>query len=180
MKLKLFIALIISIAFLNISCADHKYENDKQPAPDTSEQPAEAKKPAEAKVQPEQTAQTSKPAPEKSRYQYPDDNGIGPIKNVTLGKLDPKLVAKGKTIFNTKCVACHKLDSRLVGPPLRNITKKNTPEFIMNYLLNTSEMQKKDPILEKLVAEYKVIMPDQQLSKNDARSVLEYFRSVEK
>ena len=48
----------------------------------------------------------------------------------------------------------------------------------MNYLLNTTEMQKKDPILKKLVDEYKVIMPDQQLTKDDARSVLEYFRSV--
>ncbi len=177
MKLNLFIALLFSIAFLNLSCADHKFENDKQPAPDTSEQPIAEKQPAK---QDTQSAQTNKNAEEKSEYQFPNDNGIGPIKNVSLGQIDPKLVAEGKKIFNTKCVACHQLDSRLVGPPLRNITKKNTPVFIMNYLLNTSEMQKKDPVLQKLVDEYKVIMPDQQLSKQDARSVLEYFRSVEK
>ena len=177
MKLKLFFALLISIAFLNISCADHKYENDKQPPPDTSEQPVAVKQSAKTDTE---TAQAAKPTPEKSKYQYPDDNGIGPIKSVALGPLNQNLVAQGEKIFNTKCVACHKLDSRLVGPPLRNITKKNTPEFIMNYLLNTSEMQKKDPLLEKLVDEYKIIMPDQQLTKKDARSVLEYFRSVEK
>ncbi len=177
MKLKLFIALLISIAFLNISCADHKFEHDTQPAPDTSEQPVAEKQPAKPDMQ---TTQESEPSAEKSKYQFPDDNGIGPVKEVSVGTIDPKLVALGKKIFNSKCVACHQLDSRLVGPPLRNITKKNTPVFIMNYLLNTSEMQKKDPILIKLVDEYKVVMPDQQLSKQDARSVLEYFRSVEK
>lgn len=177
MKFKLFFALLITISFLNISCADHKYENDKQPAPDTSEQLMTAKQTPATNTQ---TAQAPKQAPAKPKYQFPDDNGIGPIQSVTLGPIDNKMVEAGEKIFNTKCVACHKLDSRLVGPPLRNITKKNTPEFIMNYLLNTSEMQNKDPEMKKLVDEYKIIMPDQQLSKKDARSLLEYFRSVEK
>ncbi len=177
MKFKLFFALLITISFLNLSCADHKYENDKQPAPDTSEQPMAAKQTPATKTQ---TAEVAKQASAKSQYQFPDDNGIGPVKSVDLGPIDHCMVEAGEKIFNTKCVACHKLDSRLVGPPLRNITKKNTPEFIMNYLLNTSEMQKKDPLMKKLVDEYKIIMPDQQLSKKDARSLLEYFRSVEK
>lgn len=165
--------------FLFASCEHNEYRNDKQPPPDTSEQLLTAKKSA---VPDTQSTQPAKPEmiEAKSKYQYPDDNGIGPIKEVKLGPLDQKLVAGGKKIFDTKCVACHQLDNRLVGPPLRNITKKNTPEFIMNYLLNTAEMQKRDPVLIKLVDEYKVIMPDQQLTKEDARSVLEYFRSVEK
>ncbi len=177
MKLKFFILIVFSIALINISCSERKFANEKQPAPDTSET---VQKPAQS-----QTAEAA-PAPQpaqaaaKSKYEYPDDNGIGPIKEVTEGPIDPKLVKAGENIFNTKCVACHQLDSRLVGPPLRNITKKNTPVFIMNYLLNTTDMQKKDPIMKKLVDEYKVIMPDQQLTKEDARSILEYFRSIEK
>ena len=173
MKLKYILGLLITLSFINISCINTKYKDQTQPPPDNSETPA-------PKVQ--QTAATapaSQPAA-SSKYTYPDDNGIGPIKSVTVGPIDQKLVAAGSKIFNSKCIACHQLDTRLVGPPLRNITKKNTPEFIMNYLLNTTEMQKKDPILEKLVDEYKILMPDQQLTKDDARSVLEYFRSVEK
>ncbi len=173
MKLKYLLYIIAVLAFINYSCVNPKYKDQTQPPPDNSEAPV-------SKPQPKvETAKTSQP-PAVSKYEFPDDNGIGPIKNVTIGPIDPKLVAAGSKIFNTKCIACHQLDTRLVGPPLRNITKKNTPEFIMNYLLNTTEMQKKDPIMAKLVDEYKILMPDQQLSQNDARAVLEYFRSVEK
>jgi cytochrome c2 len=28
--------------------------------------------------------------------------------------------AKGKTLFNTNCAACHQLDKKMTGPPLRN------------------------------------------------------------
>ena len=177
MKLKYFLILFIGLAFLNVSCSDHKYQTEKQPAPDTSENPAVKHQSQIAKT-PKNSQ--SMQAAEKPKYEYPDDNGIGPIKEVKLGPINNSLVEKGEKIFDTKCVACHKLDSRLVGPPLRNITKKNTPEFIMNYLLNTVDMQKKDPIMKKLVEEYKIVMPDQQLTKDDAREILEYFRSVEK
>ncbi len=186
--LRFSILLILSAAFLNINCSNNKYKQIKQTPVDTSEM-AQSSEPAQMKSPPAVESQKAKPAEEsaksessenKGNYQYPDDNGIGPVKNVEVGKIDPRLVAKGKKIFNMKCVACHKLDTRLVGPPLGDIAKKNTPVFIMNYLLNTTEMQKKDPILKKLVDEYKVVMPDQQLTKDDARSVLEYFRSVAK
>ncbi len=176
MKLKFLFSLITVLAFINISCTSKKYDDQKQPFADNSEAAVTQNL---QKTQP--TTQTQNPpASSNSKYEFPDDKGIGPVKEVSLGTIDPKLVATGKKIFNTKCIACHQMDTRLVGPPLKNITKKNTPEFIMNYLLNTTEMQKKDPLLIKLVDEYKIIMPDQQLTKDDARSLLEYFRSTEK
>jgi len=178
MKLKYILIIIIGLTFLNISCTNRKYQTEKQPAPDTSENPP-VQHQNEANMQ-TQSSSASKQTEAKSKYEFPDDNGIGPIKEVKLGSINKSLVEKGEKIFKTKCVACHQLDTRLVGPPLRNVTKKNTPEFIMNYLLNTTDMQKKDPIMKKLVDEYKVIMPDQQLTKDDAREILEYLRSVEK
>lgn len=173
MKIKFLITLLVFIALINISCSRKKYDEMKQVAPDNSEAAFTQQTKVTAAVQ------NTPPAP-ISKYEFPDDKGVGPIKEVTLGPIDKKLVSAGAKIFNSKCIACHQLDTKLVGPPLRNITKKNTPEFIMNYLLNTTEMQKKDPLLIKLVDEYKIIMPDQQLTKDDARSVLEYFRSTEK
>ncbi len=176
MKLKFLYTLIIALLFINISCTNKKYDDQKQPFADNSEAAVN-----QNSQKTQQTIQTQNlPAASNSKYEFPDDKGVGPIKEVSLGAIDPKLVDAGKKIFNTKCVACHQMDTRLVGPPLRNITKKNTPEFIMNYLLNTTEMQKKDPLLIKLVNEYKIIMPDQQLSKDDARGLLDYFRSTEK
>ncbi|MFN3874198.1 MAG: c-type cytochrome [Ignavibacterium sp.] len=109
------------------------------------------------------------------------ENGIGPVKQkLELGPIDPKLVKKGEEIFNTKCVACHKLDERYVGPAQRDVFKRRTPEFIMNMMLNPTEMQEKHPVVKKLLAEYMTQMTNQNLSFDDARAILEYFREVGK
>ena len=129
----------------------------------------------------------------KSNYLVPDsakvkqkkptekEVGIGPVKEVKLGPINASMVKEGKQIFNTKCFACHRLDTKLVGPALKPIVKNLPPVYLMNYLLNTTEMQKKDPRLKKLIKEFNgILMPDQQLTKKQARSVLEYFRAIEK
>jgi len=109
------------------------------------------------------------------------DNGIGPIKKLKLGPIDKKLSEKGQDYFDSKCIACHNLDKKLIGPPLRNIARDSSPLFIMNYLLNTTEMQKKDAdIISQIKASKGVIMPNQHLTKKQARELLEYFRSVAK
>lgn len=109
------------------------------------------------------------------------ENGVGPVKQkLELGPIDPKLVKKGEEIFNTKCVACHKLDERYVGPAQRDVIKRRTPEFIMNMMLNPTEMQEKHPVVKKLLAEYMTQMTNQNLSFDDARAILEYFREVGK
>lgn len=107
--------------------------------------------------------------------------GVGPIKDVTLGPIDAKMVSQGKSIFTNTCALCHELDSQKIGPPLRNIAKDRTPQFIMNLLLNTSGMQKTDPYIKKLIVKFNnIVMTDPGLNKAQARSVVEYLRSVEK
>jgi cytochrome c len=108
-------------------------------------------------------------------------HGIGPVKSVELGPLNTKWVAEGKGIFNTMCVVCHDPDQKKIGPALRNVTKQRAPEFIMNLLLNTSQMQKEDPTTMALLKEYNNIpMTDPGLTQPKARSVLEYLRSLVK
>lgn len=108
-------------------------------------------------------------------------HGIGPIKTVELGPLNTKWVAEGRGIFNTQCAVCHDLDQKKIGPALRNITKQRAPEFIMNLLLNSAQMQKEDPTIKALLKEYNNIpMPDPGLNQAKSRSVLEYLRSVAK
>lgn len=46
-----------------------------------------------------------------------DDKGIGPVKEVKLGSVDPKLADKGSSIFNDKCSACHNIDDVNLAPP---------------------------------------------------------------
>lgn len=105
-----------------------------------------------------------------------DSKGVGPIKSVTIGEIDPAMAKEGETIFNTNCVACHKLDVKLVGPPLNGITKKQTPEWIMNMILNPEEMVKKDPVAKKLLEEYIAPMANLHLTEDQARKLLEFFR----
>jgi len=108
------------------------------------------------------------------------DLGIGPIKKVTLGPLDEKMAAKGKALFQTHCSVCHALDQRKVGPALRDVTKQRTPEFIMNMVLNTSDMERHDPTAKRLEAEFPLKMPSPDLNEKQARDLLEYLRSVAK
>ncbi len=46
----------------------------------------------------------------------------------------------------------------------------------MNFVTNTDEMIEKDPAAQKMLEECLVRMPNQNLSEQDARSVLEFMR----
>ena len=76
---------------------------------------------------------------------------------------------------------CRVLDTKKIGPSLRNITKERMPEYIMNLLVNAVQMQKQDPFVKALLKKYNnVLMPDPAITQVQARTVLEYLRSVEK
>jgi mono/diheme cytochrome c family protein len=107
------------------------------------------------------------------------NKGIGPIKEVKLGPLDQALAEKGQGIFEEKCSACHKIEERYVGPALKGVTQRRTPEWIMNMALNPQEMIMEDPIAQELLAEYFTPMAFQNVTEDDVRAILEYFRSVD-
>ncbi len=108
------------------------------------------------------------------------NKGIGPIKNVEIGSVDAALANRGEKIFDVKCLACHKLDEKVVGPPLSGVTRRRSPEWIMNMIMNTNEMVEKDPIVKGMIAEYMVKMTFQDISEEkDARAILEYFRRAD-
>ena len=105
--------------------------------------------------------------------------GIGPVSKVEIGALDTGKANKGKTAFEGKCAACHKLEEKVVGPALKGITTRRTPEWIMNMILNPVEMTQKDPIAQELLAEHLTQMTFQNVSQEEARDMLEYFRQVD-
>lgn len=110
-----------------------------------------------------------------------EEMGIGPIKEeVKLpAAIDKALVDKGRSTFDTKCASCHKFDSRLVGPPLRGVTQRRRPEWIMNQILNPVQMTQENKIAKELFAQYLVQMTFQDVNKDDARAILEFFRAVD-
>ncbi|MEZ4917203.1 MAG: cytochrome c [Chitinophagales bacterium] len=105
------------------------------------------------------------------------DKGIGPISSVELGEIDETMAAEGKETFKTLCSACHKIEKRFVGPALLGVTERRTPEWIMNMIMNPEEMVEKNKIAKDLLAEYLSPMANQNVSEEDARKILEYFRS---
>ena len=107
-----------------------------------------------------------------------ENKGIGPISSVTLGEIDQALVSEGETVFKAKCTACHKISKKFVGPALKGITERRSPEWIMNMTLNPEEMIQKDPIAKQLLAEANgAPMANQNLTEEEARALLEYFRT---
>lgn len=107
------------------------------------------------------------------------NKGIGPVTEVHIGALDEALASKGKELFETNCNACHKLDQRYVGPSLGGVTERRSPEWIMNMILNPNEMVQKDPIAKELLAEYLAPMASQNLTQDETRAILEYFRQID-
>lgn len=92
--------------------------------------------------------------------------------------LNAQWVAEGKGTYDLKCSACHKLtNEKLVGPGWEGVTKKRKPEWIMNMITNVDMMLETDPEAQKLLEECLVRMPNQNLTKDDAREVLEFMRS---
>jgi mono/diheme cytochrome c family protein len=109
-----------------------------------------------------------------------DGKGIGPVKHVELGELDPQLAENGKNLYEAKCSACHRLDDKkVVGPGMAGITERRSPEWIMNMIINPEEMTKKDPTAKKLLAEHLTQMTNQNVTEPDARAMLEYFRQLD-
>ncbi|HEY7682584.1 MAG TPA: cytochrome c [Gemmatimonadales bacterium] len=106
------------------------------------------------------------------------EHGIGPITEaVKLGPVDKEMAEEGEETFKTKCSACHKMTERYVGPPLGDVTRRRTPAFIMNQILNPEGMYSKHPAVRQLLGEYMTQMPNLALTQEQARQVVEYLRT---
>ncbi|WPQ66014.1 cytochrome c [Chitinophaga sancti] len=110
---------------------------------------------------------------------YDSTKGAGKFTNVALSAtLDQKMIAAGKTVYEVKCAACHKLtDEKLVGPGWKGVTKKKSAEWIMNFVTNTDEMIDKDPHAQAMLAVCMVRMPNQHLTDEETRNVFEFMRN---
>lgn len=108
------------------------------------------------------------------------NKGIGPIKSVTLdAEINQSMVADGQEIYQAKCTACHFPDKKHIGPAPKGILEKRSPEWVMNMILNPDVMTTQDPDGIALLKEYNgVPMANQNLTEVEARSILEYFRTL--
>ncbi|WP_044397491.1 cytochrome c [Lacinutrix sp. Hel_I_90] len=106
--------------------------------------------------------------------------GVGPIKSISLNdEIDQKMVTHGANVFKNMCTACHRPNKKFIGPPPSGILERRTPEWVMNMILNPEVMVKEDPLAKELLIEFNGSpMANQNLSEEEARAVLEYFRTL--
>jgi mono/diheme cytochrome c family protein len=87
------------------------------------------------------------------------NKGIGPISSMEFdAKIDDKLVETGAAAFKQKCTACHMAERKLIGPAMKGIYERRNPAWVMNIILNPTEMLQKDPTAMSLLKEYNNIM----------------------
>lgn len=105
--------------------------------------------------------------------------GLITAADLTLGAVDNAMAEKGKTTYDVKCQACHSTgENRVVGPGWKGITTRREPAWIMNMILNVDVMLTDDPEAQKLLEQCLVRMPNQNLSKDEGREVLEFMRTL--
>ncbi len=154
--MKYFISLLAVVAFFSLTACG----GDKAPK-------AEAQK-----------AQSNNPG---GLTDFQMENGIGPVtEKIVLGDIDNAKVKLGEEMFKAKCAPCHKLDKRFVGPALRYVTERRTPEYILNMILNPDQMVKEHPEAKKMLAEYLSPMTNMNLTVDQAKDLLEYLRFADK
>lgn len=109
---------------------------------------------------------------------YDPHRGEGKFTSVDLSpSLDAKKAELGSQVSQVKCSSCHKLtDEKLVGPGWAGVTSRRKPEWIMNFITNTDVMIDKDPQVQAQLELCLVRMPNQNLSDEDARNLLEFMR----
>jgi len=109
---------------------------------------------------------------------YDPKRGEGKFENVKVdAKLNVTMAAAGSKIFDVKCFACHKLTSeKLVGPGWAGVTSRHEPAWILNFITNPDAMIDKDPAVQALLELCLVRMPNQNLTDEDARNILEFMR----
>lgn len=91
---------------------------------------------------------------------------------------DEATIARGKQLFASKtCSACHNLDRKVVGPPLRGITTRRDAAWLKQMIAEPDRMTKEDPEGQKLLAEYKTPMPKLALAADELDALMAYLHA---
>lgn len=117
------------------------------------------------------------PTPSEAATPQPEVHGTE-VKTVELtNPLNKEWVTAGKGIYDTKCLACHKLtNEKLVGPGWAGVTKRREPVWLMNMITNVDMMLATDAEAQKMLEECLVRMPNQNVTQEDARKIIEFMR----
>jgi len=158
-KYKLNTLILLSLAFIATSCGSGSTEN------------SEAETVAEAPAAPMTL--------EEAEKGWETNNGVGPIKSLDLpAEIDQAMADAGQVVYEAKCTACHKIEKKFIGPSPKGIMERRTAAWVMNMILDPEGMVAKDPIARQLLMKFSAPMANQSLTEEEARAVVEYFRTL--
>lgn len=163
------ILLSLLLGLLVMSCGEKKEKSDDGFA-------------IERKANEAQTKPAAAPISDTKASERVDlsNKGVGPITSLTLpAEIDAQLASEGETVYNQMCLACHRIGKKFIGPAPNGILERRTPEWVMNMILAPEKMVKEDPLAKDLLVEFNGSpMANQGLTEDQARAVLEYFRTL--
>ncbi|MEN2992342.1 MAG: cytochrome c [Bacteroidia bacterium] len=88
---------------------------------------------------------------------------------------------QGQALFAQRCAACHKLEAKLIGPPLAQIGQRRSEEWFYRFVANSQSLiQAGDPQAVAVYREYnqQVMPPFADLSPAELKALWEYLNSV--
>ena len=107
--------------------------------------------------------------PSVSQYDSGPRAGEAPI--------DEARAKQGEALFQAKgCSACHAFGRKLSCPDLDGVTMRRTALWMENQILHPEVMTKQDPIAHQLFAQFSLQMPNQGLTPDEARAVIEFLK----
>jgi len=116
---------------------------------------------------------------EDAEKDWKTNYGVGPVKSLELpAEIDQAMADAGQVVYEAKCTACHKIEKKFIGPSPKGILDRRTPAWVMNMILDPEGMVATDPIARGLLMKFSAPMANQSLTEEEARSVVEYFRTL--
>ncbi len=101
------------------------------------------------------------------------------ILSINNSLLATDITEQGKSIFKTRCAACHKIGSVFTGPDLTDVDKRRSVDWIIHFVQSSQTVIKngnKDAtaLFEKF---NKIQMPDHpDLKEADIKNIVEYIK----
>lgn len=92
---------------------------------------------------------------------------------------DPAVISDGEKLFKGNCTVCHAINDRVVGPALRDITKRRPLDWIQKFVRNSQKVIKSgDEYAVKLYNEYnKTEMTAFDFSDEEITSIVAYIKN---
>ncbi len=87
---------------------------------------------------------------------------------------------KGKTLFQQRCAACHKLEQKLIGPPLAGISQRREKNWFAQFVINSQALiQTGDKAAIEVYEAYnkQVMPPHPDLSQEDIEALWAYLNA---